>query len=82
MQNKEDVWIKEEKQIGFNTIYFYRHDQTPWGQNFMIARLKDPTWIPVFVDNYVVIFVKDNDINKEIINKYKLPDELFSVVKT
>ncbi|MCA9750381.1 MAG: hypothetical protein KC414_14825, partial [Romboutsia sp.] len=81
MQEKKSIWEQFESNYRFNSIIFYRHDLTPWGQKFLIERFQDKTWIPVYVDEFTIIFLKDNEINKDIISKYRLPDEIFSVVK-
>lgn len=82
MQENEDVWKLNLKKYNFNTIFFYRHDLTPWAQKFLISRINDrDNWVPVFVDSHTIIFVRNNDLNKEIIKKYQLPRELFQVKK-
>ncbi|MFC1566559.1 hypothetical protein ACFL4A_01805 [bacterium] len=81
MQQNEVEWKKYSTEYGFNTVVFQYHDATGWGQTFLINRVNDPEWIPVFVDNYNLIFLKNNEYNKDIIRKYKLPKELFRVVK-
>jgi hypothetical protein len=79
MQENNDVWHKIDQQYGFNVIYFYRHDLTPWGQNFMVNRVLDPEWAPVYVDLFTIIFLKRNEQNKSIINAFELPHSMFSV---
>jgi|CXWL01.1.fsa_nt_gi hypothetical protein len=79
MQENNDVWHKIDKQYGFNVIYFYRHDLTPWGQNFMVNRVEDPEWAPVYVDLFTIIFLKRNEQNKPIIDAFELPRSMFSV---
>ena len=77
MQEDEKVWEKVDDKYKFNVIYFYRHDITPWAQPFLIERVKDPKWIPVFVDDYTIIFVKNSIENKALIDKYEIPKEIF-----
>jgi len=79
IQDEDSVWNTELKKWNFNAIYFYRHDLTPWAQKFMIARISDPAWAPVFVDNYTIVFLQRNEQNAELIKKYELPKSLFSV---
>jgi len=81
MQENEENWGKMEKEYGFNTIFFYRHDLTPWAQNFLLNRVSDPTWAPVFVDDYSIIFVKRNELNQEVIKNFELPKEMFFVFR-
>jgi hypothetical protein len=79
MQEDSNVWAKIDLQYGFNVIYFYRHDLTPWGQKFLVDRIEDPQWAPVFVDGYTIIFVKRNLQNQPIIDQFQLPRSMFGV---
>ncbi len=81
MQEKEEVWAEADKKYGFQVIYFYRHDQTTWAQPFLIRRLQDPAWVPVFVDGYTVILAKQGGVNQKVIDGFALPREMFRVVK-
>lgn len=79
MQEDEEVWSRKSKEYGINTIFFYRHDLTPWAQTFLISRIRDEEWIPVYVDDYTLILVKNTEENSNIIKKNRLPNEIFSV---
>jgi len=81
-QEKEEIWRQIEEQYRFNTIFFYRHDATPWAQPFLIRRLKDPDWVPVYVDSYSLILVRNNSQNQEVIKKFRLPQELFQISRS
>ena len=50
---------------------------TPWAQPSLIKRLGDINWVPVYVDDFVLIMVKNNGENKNIIDKYELPKSIF-----
>lgn len=78
-QEKEEVWQKIKDKYRFNVIFFYRRDATPWAQPFLIRRLKDPEWVPVYVDDYSLILVRNNDQNREIIQKFQLSPEVFQI---
>jgi len=82
LQENEEKFAEIDQKYNFNVIYFYRHDLTPWGQKFLIDRINDPNWAPVFVDDYAIISLKRNEQNKEIISRYEIPKELFKVIKT
>ncbi len=56
MQENDQVWEAKSKEYNFNSIFFYRLDLTPWAQRFLLSRIQDPEWAPVFVDNYNIIF--------------------------
>lgn len=81
MQEDELIWQTMDQEYGFNVIYFYRLDMTPWAQPFLIQRISDPLWVPVFVDAYSIILLKRNSINQSIINQYALPKSMFVVTK-
>jgi hypothetical protein len=78
-QENKDDWNNLDKKYNFNALFFAYHDATPWGQKFLTTIVNDPIWAPVFVDNYAIIFLKKNDLNKKIIEKYELPRNLFSI---
>ena len=79
MQEDEEIWQQQDEIYNFQTIYFYRHDATPWAQPFLIDRIKDPKWIPVYVDDYALILVKNNEENEGIIEKHRLSEEIFVI---
>lgn len=82
MQEHEEIWNKVSDQYNINSIFFYRHDATPWAQPFLITRIKDPNWIPVFVDDFTLILVKNNEVNRQVIEKHKLPESIFAFTNT
>jgi hypothetical protein len=82
MQEDVTIWHQQEEKYGFNVVYFYRHDLTPWGQTFMISCLRDPQWAPVFVDDYAIIFARRGSIDQAVIDRFELPKTMFSVVST
>jgi hypothetical protein len=81
MQENNDAWQRMDEKYGFNVIYFYRHDLTPWGQNFLVNRIRDPQWAPVYVDLFTIIFLKRNAQNKPVIDAYELPQSMFAVTQ-
>lgn len=78
MQENDIVWQQELAREKFNAIFFYRLDYTPWAQKFLITRVSDPAWAPVYVDSWTIIFLRRNEENKKIIEKYELPKEMFT----
>ncbi len=79
MQNNDLAWNEKLKKWNFNMIWFNRNDLTPWAQQFLITRTKDPVWAPVFVDDYTIIFLKRNEKNAKVIEQYELPKSMFTV---
>lgn len=72
MQENVVDWKEQLDKYKFNAIVFSHTDMTPWGQQFLVSRAKDPQWIPVFLDRYIIIFLRQNDENKTIIDKYRI----------
>lgn len=82
MQEDNEIWNKVDSKYDFNAIFFYTRDATPWGQNFLVNRIDDPSWAPVFADQHAVIFLRRNDQNKNIIGKYEIPRNNFKITRT
>jgi len=80
-QQDNSLWKKLDKKYNFNAIFFSYHDLTNWGQKFLIERIKDNNWAPVFADNYAIIFAKRNKINQSVIEKYEIPRNYFRIIK-
>ncbi len=79
MQRDEKKWSNIDQRYDFNCIYFYRHDITPYAQPFLINRINEHKWAPVFVDDYIIILLKRNKKNETTIKKYELPKSIFRV---
>ena len=77
LQNSEGAWRKFDAQYRFNTIIFQRNDQTPWAQRFLVSRVRDPLWAPVFVDDYSLILVRRTPRNAAVIQRFEIPQERF-----
>jgi len=78
-QEGDNLWETLDKKYNFNAIFFSHRDYTPWGQEFLIKRVNDENWAPVFADGYAIIFLKRNDFNQAIIEKYEIPKNFFSI---
>ena len=81
MQESQKKWQQIDKTYQFNAIFFSHRDYTPWGQMFLVSKINDNNWAPVFVDNYNIIFLKRNERNSRTIKKYELSKDLFKVTK-
>lgn len=79
MQESADAWEKYRAQYGFNVIIFSYRDHTPWAQQFLIARIQDPEWVPVFADAQVIVFVRATKDHAPLIAEYAIPRERFGV---
>ncbi|MFH0906955.1 MAG: hypothetical protein V1829_01745 [bacterium] len=70
IQDDNSIWNEQDKIYDFNAIFFSHRDATPWAQKFLNERINDSLWAPVFVDEYSIIFLKRNNLNQAIIDKY------------
>ena len=78
-QQSTKVWRALLEKYQFQSIIFYRLDQTPWAQPFLIERLKDKDWRPIYVDNYTLVLVRNNQKNQKLIKKFQLPKKMFII---
>jgi hypothetical protein len=67
MQEDPAVFKKIDQEYNFNAVFFSRNDITPWGMNFLKIIKENPDWAKVFEDDYAVIYLKRNEINKKLI---------------
>lgn len=79
MQESEEKWQEQLQIHNFNVIYFFRKDLTGWAQTFLINRINDENWVPIYVDDMTIILIKNTEKNQAVIDKYRLPKEIFSV---
>ncbi|MBP9819149.1 hypothetical protein KBC79_00220 [Candidatus Woesebacteria bacterium] len=78
-QESEESWLSLQAEYDMQTIFFYRHDQTPWAQPFLLRRIEDENWVPIYVDNFVLVLVKNTPENAQLIEKFQLPRSIFKV---
>ncbi len=76
-QEDEAVWQQVVEKYNIGVIYFYHRDATDWAGPFSIRRVQDPNWVPIYADGEVVILVKDMPEHQEIIEQYRVPQEVF-----
>lgn len=78
MQEDPVVFERVDAQYQFRTIVFNYKDATPWAQTFLQRVLQDRQWVPVYVDQAVLVLVRDVPEQAGVIQRYALPRELFS----
>ncbi|MDO8657623.1 MAG: hypothetical protein Q7K55_02705, partial [Candidatus Levybacteria bacterium] len=59
MQSDPQKFVEIDKQYGFKTIIFSITDQTPWGKAFLQSIVKNPDWKTVYIDDFIIILMKD-----------------------
>ena len=79
-QEDNAQWQQLDSQYHFNSIFFYYGDATPWGQEFLVSRVQDPNWAPVYADSYNIIFLRrDNPANAAVIKQFEIPKSRFGI---
>lgn len=60
------------QETGFKTIIFSHTDQTPWAANFLKEVIKDLSWSLVYVDDYMVVLIRHEDLDMYKLQKVDL----------
>jgi len=79
MQQEENAWKTMDEKNNFNVIFFSHRDYTPWGQQFLISRVKDNDWAVVYYDPYAIILLKRNEKNSSLIKNYEIDKKMFVI---
>jgi hypothetical protein len=74
------IFAELDSKYHFNAIVFSHRDFTPWGQKFMIDKITNPDWAPVFADSYNIVFARRNKQNADIVKQYAIPADHFRVL--
>jgi hypothetical protein len=77
IQNDSTAWQKYSQATDGTAIFFNRNDLTDHGQKFLVERIQDPEWAPVFVDAHTLIFYKRTAAHENILSRYELLVEKF-----
>ncbi len=71
MQEDATVWQQQSEAYKMNYIFFDYHDITPWAQTFLNRMISDPQWPVVYLDDSIVIMVKNTPANKSLITQFQ-----------
>jgi hypothetical protein len=72
LQQNEAYWARRSGEYGFNVIVFNHRDRSRASQEFIVRRVLDPAWAPVFFDRDIIIFVRKHGSNHSTAEKYEL----------
>lgn len=75
MQRDQRIWREMSEKYGINYIFFAHTDMTEWGEEFLTRISKDKEWPMVFLNDSIVVFLKNNDANRPAIDKYKITED-------
>ena len=75
MLSDEAKWAAISRHYGFNVIVFNYRERSVRGEQFIIRRVLDPLWAPVYFDKNIIILAKRDGPNQPVVTKYELPKE-------
>jgi hypothetical protein len=78
MQADDTVWQQIDAQYRFNAIVFsLQRNASPETERFLLARVRDPEWAPVFADNFNLVYLRRTAKNTAAIKAYEIPRNQF-----
>jgi hypothetical protein len=72
---EETVWHEEDAKRHFNAIVLSLGDKT--AETFILRRVRDDDWAPVFADHYAIIFMRRTPENAVVIANNEIPRNRF-----
>lgn len=72
---EESVWHEEDQRHHFNAIILSLGDKATEG--FILRRVRDDEWAPVFADHYALVFVRRTPENAVLIANHEIPRNRF-----
>jgi hypothetical protein len=78
MEADDEIWRQQDAKYHFNAIvYSLQFNNAPETERFLLARVKDPEWAPVFTDNFSLVYLRRNERNAAAIKAHELPRSMF-----
>lgn len=71
------VWARLDHQYHFNAIVISMQDGFPPIEKFILTRVRDAEWAPVYTDPFSLIFVRRTDRNAAVIQAHLIPRSAF-----
>ncbi len=75
IQSDESKWEQVSSLYGFNVIVFNYRERADLGEQFIIRRVLDPLWAPIYFDKDIIILARRAGPNQSIIARHELPKE-------
>ncbi|KKW42564.1 MAG: Secreted protein [Candidatus Magasanikbacteria bacterium GW2011_GWA2_56_11] len=79
IRQDEAVWETALKDYDFQTILLSFKKKTGPAIPFIVRRLDDPAWAPVFVDDSFIIFARRTPGQAALIGEYEIPRSRFDI---
>ncbi|MDP3792287.1 MAG: hypothetical protein Q8Q89_01015 [bacterium] len=75
MQRDEKIWQEMSEKYGINYIFFAHTDMTEWAEEFLARISKDREWPMVFLNDAVVVFLKNIEMNQPVTGEYQITEQ-------
>ncbi|HRN96259.1 MAG TPA: hypothetical protein PLD54_02335 [Candidatus Levybacteria bacterium] len=72
MQTDPELFEQQVIRYDISTIFFAHTDITPWAQQFLQTIVRDPAWVVIYLDERIIILVRDSPENSALIKQYKV----------
>lgn len=72
MQMDPELFEQQVMRYDINTVFFAHTDITPWAQQFLQSIVSDSRWVPVYIDDRIIIFIRNDSKYNHIIQQYKV----------
>lgn len=72
MMADEQFFNQQVKKYNINAVVFNVDDDSIKIRPFLLRLLNSKDWVPVYADGLVTIIVRDNEVNKEVIEKHRI----------
>lgn len=72
MIRQEEKWLEVQEKYNFNAILWSQQTQSDQEDLFFARRINDPSWSLVYADAYAAIFLKNNQVNQDMIKKFQI----------
>lgn len=73
----DSAWRRLDDRYHFNAIVISMQDGFPPIETFILTRVRDAEWAPVYTDPYSLIFVRRTDRNDAVIRAHLIPRSAF-----
>ncbi len=75
MQGDKQKWGEFSKKHNINYIFFAHTDVTPWAKQFVQDIIKSNDWKLVYLNENILIFVKNSKDNSNVISKFNITNK-------
>lgn len=72
MQEDPAFFRQQVQRYHIRAIFFAHTDITPWAQHFLATIFNNPDWVPVYIDDKMIILVSNTPENAAIIKQYQI----------